>query len=369
MKFNWYFFEQFDPEREAGNPDNPRRIAARKADPLLQTLAEHRPGSWQLDACIAQFGSALPAQLLRADVIRSESGRLYYDCPVFLSSDALPLREQSTLWARRMADRLAEEEEALLGCCRQLKSTSSPRQALYHVLCGMVLDGALMAPLSEAGLIADSRPHPSGLDYLILLYEQCPQLEALSEGLLCSWNRLIGTRCALQSFGDSRGTRYDLYRFFRLREAGQLPAVFQRAEALFSASGLTAERLTEEAAELVTTGRCLPAAQALLEEFGYWRESSAIVPVFYPEDEAVVAQAAEVTSGALLELFSQALSTLSHLDTLTGSRHGVRASEMGNELYHILFGSLNEELVRRGIADAPCHRPGQGRFARSILLL
>ena len=44
----------------------------------------------------------------------------------------------------------------------------------------------------------------------------------------------------------------------------------------------------------------------------------------------------------------------------------VPAGETANELYHILFGGINEELVRRGLTAAPPDRPGEGRYLQCI---
>ena len=51
---------------------------------------------------------------------------------------------------------------------------------------------------------------------------------------------------------------------------------------------------------------------------------------------------------------------------ITAARHGVPAGETANELYHILFGGINEELVRRGLTAAPPDRPGEGRYLQCI---
>jgi len=49
-------------------------------------------------------------------------------------------------------------------------------------------------------------------------------------------------------------------------------------------------------------------------------------------------------------------------------QHGVPKEEVANEVYHILFGMLNEELVSRGIVQEPNLHVGEGRYLKSIEL-
>ena len=54
-----------------------------------------------------------------------------------------------------------------------------------------------------------------------------------------------------------------------------------------------------------------------------------------------------------------------HLN-ITAVSHGVPFNEIANELYHILFGSVNEELMVRGIVSSPLLRQGEGRYLKCI---
>ena len=78
-----------------------------------------------------------------------------------------------------------------------------------------------------------------------------------------------------------------------------------------------------------------------------------------------------VIGAALVEeaLYEEAARTLREVQgrlEITAARHGVPAGETANELYHILFGGINEELVRRGLTAAPPDRPGEGRDLQCI---
>lgn len=41
---------------------------------------------------------------------------------------------------------------------------------------------------------------------------------------------------------------------------------------------------------------------------------------------------------------------------------------MNNELYHLLFGTVNSELAQRGIVASPTRRPGEGRYFKAMEL-
>ncbi len=43
-------------------------------------------------------------------------------------------------------------------------------------------------------------------------------------------------------------------------------------------------------------------------------------------------------------------------------KHGVPIGEIGNELYHILSGFINNELVRRKFVCAPTQYENEGRY-------
>lgn len=53
---------------------------------------------------------------------------------------------------------------------------------------------------------------------------------------------------------------------------------------------------------------------------------------------------------------------------ITAVRHGVNRLEIANELYHIVFGSVNEELVARKIVSVPQNLPKEGRYFKCIEL-
>ncbi len=366
--FSYFLYENFDPGLEKDHPGNPRRILDAGADGLLSRVADFAPGTCPAGRMREAFGGEAVARLTAAGALREEKGVLAFDTPVFLEEDASVLRDFSARTAAALADRLWEIREKLWTAVGAVRNGFDERRNLYHVLCGMVFDGLFFDWLDRGGAVAVSRVHPGGLDYLSVIYEDCRALRAFSDGLLCSYNRLTDGKTALESFGDADGDRFDLYRCFRLRERGALPERFEAAGRLLDALPRGEEKglLLTEVRSLLAGQGCREDCAAVLDLFGYTEGGRVCVPVFSQEDEAAVAHVAALVEEALYGPVERTLAEAREGLDLTAVRHGVPRGEIANELYHVLFGGINEEVVRRGLAAAPPYRTGEGRFLRCI---
>ena len=239
---------------------------------------------------------------------------------------------------------------------------------LYHILCGMIFDGAFFDFLSEKKALATSRIHPSGLDYLVVIYEKCEELATFSNYLLCSYNRFCNQHCSLQTFGDSLGNRSDFYRFFRLLEQNKLPASHEPLQTLIQTASLNKDIILAETAEWLHGKPCSSSVMHLLEAFGYAVNGKPAVPVFKPEHRPIIAQIEKNIEQLLGHSIEETLHELSSTLNITAVRQGVNQLEIANELYHLVFGCINEELVCRGIVASPPLIPNEGRYFRCIEL-
>lgn len=359
-RFSYFLYENFDPEEQARNPQNPRRFLNASVDPVLSRIAQAPPRGCPADA----FSAGTLALLLQGGILREENGCLLFDTAVFLREDAAVLREEMEARAKGLVEQLLPAVPELRACCGELDNRFPVEVHLYHILCGMVFDGRFFAYLSRVGAAATSRPHDSGLDYLAAIYESCVELDGFSNGLLCSYNRFTDGGCSLQSFGDSCGDRFDFFRFSRLLEAGRLQPRFGRARALFEKHP-GREYLLNQVRELVEEGHCEADAMALLTEFGYAVDGKLCVPVYTGSALAAAERMEEIVETKIGSAFVQALSDVPNI---TAVRHGVSAKELANELYHLLFGSVNEALAARGIVASPRRIPGEGRYLRCVQL-
>lgn len=357
-QFEYFLFENFDADDESANPYNPRRILGRDTDPILSSMSDGTD-------FIQDKESDLIGKMITAGVVRWENGKLKFDCPIFLREDATTIHTKIAYKATELVDILEKSVPRIQNCCRKIDNGFPVERNLYHILCGMVFDGRFFDYLSENGAVATARQHPSGLDYLTAIYEKCPELQDLSNGILCSYNRFVNAKCSLQSFGDAMGNRFDFYRFFRLMEQETLSDKFKDAAALLDDSP-TKDSVLDEVDSLLRTGRCAPGVMSLLELFGYTRDGLVCVPVFKSEHERVISEIEGIVENTLGESMSEILSELAGSIEITAVHHGVNRMEIANELYHLLFGYINEELVKREIVAAPAHITGEGRYFKCI---
>lgn len=366
--FSYFLFENFDADMESENPGNPRRVINTHADAILSRVADFPPLTCPVIQLQDEFGTEAVMQLVTAGVFREEDGQIAYDTPIFLAEDVPVLKAFSSTAVIPLADRLWELRDKLWGMIGEINNGFSPKVNLYHILCGMVFDGLFFDCLGKRGVVATSRLHSSGLDYLSVIYEDCPELTQFSNNLLCSYNRLTDGKIALESFGDANGDRFDLYRCFRLRETGCMPERFKQAAELLDKlpEGKERDLLLSGVRSLLQGNECPKECLAILELFGYAKNGYICVPVFAQTYEPIITDLSKLIEETLYDTVVHTLQKMQLSLEITATKHGVPASEIANELYHILFGSINEELVKRGLTAHPPHKPGEGRYLQCI---
>ena len=340
--FSCYLFDQIDHETEAGNPDNPRNFMD-SLDPLLSVLVSREAGASFYDDLTGRFGTEYIDRMIRCGVLRREDQRVFLDTPVFLEADAPLLYE-------------------LAG---KISNGFPPERNLYHLLCGWSMDGAMIDRLIGENIISEGRHHATGLDYLLVIYEKSPVLDVFSDRLLCSFNRCVQENCALESFGDADGNRRDCVRYSRRKEQGKLTTAFEKIDQAMQ--GLSPADLTRAAAALADGRRADDRSVRALEVFGYTRDGRLCVPVFRPEHDVIFYAMEELLEKILLQPVAEVFEVLRDL-RITPSLHRVPLKETANECWHILFGNINEALVRNGLVSVPEAHAGEGRYLRCVVL-
>lgn len=368
-RFSYFLFENFDADAHANNPLNPRRFLNTSTDEILSYIASFPAGSCNFEVCKDKFGSDALGVLISGGIIRRENDYVLFDTPIFLREDATALHTSMDIVANKLTNEIENCIPSIRELCSSISNGFSVETNLYHILCGMVFDGSFFDYLETNNAVATSRPHASGLDYLSVIYEKCSELDAYSDGLLCSYNRFANSCCALQSFGDANGNRHDFYRFFRLLETGNLPEQYHTAQQLLDECGnISKEEILYHISNYIKQGYCPASVLALLEHFGYVNDGVISVPTYTEADNEIIDAILDVIETHLGKIFVAELTSLSKEIAINANCHGVAYREIANELYHILFGSINEELVRRGIVAKPQYYPGEGRYLKSIQL-
>jgi len=256
---------------------------------------------------------------------------------------------------------------------------------LYHVICDSVFDDRAFAYFEKEKLLCTSKPQPDNRDYLIIGYEACEEVAQSSNLLLCSSNNYACDGVRFNSFGDSYGRRRDMYRFTRVfdSEPHELTQFLDRAEDIETPLSSDMESIASRCSSMVKrivshdvywSDLTDDAETALLlSELGYIsgrqedNHISMIVPVFYQDEQPLIIAVGDIILPRIDNAVKRAFDSFSMCTgDFTAVRHMVDVGQIGNELWHQIFGLTNEHLARTGFVDKPQHIDGQGRFFRSI---
>lgn len=359
MAFLVYFYGGATEEDDSTASRLRTLVKGEAAGRAIGVVAEQPPGRCAHRELSERFGPELVSGLIQAGAIRQEGGALWLNCPVFLEEDLEPLRRLTGTAAEDIAQalwpRAGEMEQLLAG----LANGFPGKVNLYHLLCGCVFDGLYFDELEAAGLVSTGRDGAQGLSDLLILYECGGALERWSRSLLCSYNRYGSRAGTFQSFGDSAGDRWDLYRAARQLEEGVL-----RDASLLP---LPKEALVEEYIRLAGGGPVDREAMACFARFGYAEAGRPCVPIYvWEEDRPVLDALFRLVREVTAPLIRDVLDRLGGMDCLTANRHRVPLRETANEIYHLLFGQVNERLVASGVVAPPEDHGAQGRYRKAF---
>lgn len=366
--FNFFLYDNYDTTDVKNPADDPRAAFGKAADLVLTKVTETRPGECSYEMLCRDGSTQAADTLIHIGLLRRENNAVFLDSPVLVREDVPCLQNCFSDHLRRMEEALWQRRDDFYRLAGELNNGFPPEHNLYHVLCGTILDGSFFAYISDHELVSTSRLHASGLDYLIIAYEQAPALDLFSQKLLCSYNRYSDGTRAFQSFGDANGDRVDFFRFARQKEAGKVPAALSDIERLWDTlpKENPKNRLLDEMQQFVETGCCEETCFRLMSLFGYIHNGRLAVPVYRAAQMPVMDALERLTEECLYTEVRSALSTPQLTSSLLCSRHGVSAKEIANELYHVLFGQLNERLVSSGFVAKPQEFSGEGRYLQSI---
>jgi len=373
---------------------NPARVCAQKyAAETLFLIASRAPYELS-EAEIARFlgveqetmGPIIDSlHRIKAIECKDDTYRICF--PAFLQDDVQQMRGILSSASDSMARTLERLKSQLVPIAQQFRCHKqfSVGRILYHVICDSVFDDMAFAFFEKERLLCTSKPQPDNRDYLMIGYEACEEVAQNSDLLLCSSNNYTCDGIRFNSFGDSYGRRKDMYRFTRVfdSEPHELAQFLDRAEDIEMLLSSDMKNIASGCSSLVKrivsndvhwTDLAEDADTALLlSELGYVsgrQENNRIsmtVPVFYQDEQPLIIAASDIVLPQIDDAVRQAFDSFSMCTgDFTAVRHMVDIGEIGNELWHQIFGLTNEHLAKTGFVDKPQHIDGQGRFFRSI---
>ncbi|MBS4538851.1 hypothetical protein GOQ27_10270 [Clostridium sp. D2Q-11] len=263
----------------------------------------------------------------------------------------------------------------------------SENRLLYHIIGDYIFDGTAIDYFGSNETFKISKKQPGGRDYILIGFEESEKVFNFSDNLLCSSNNYKVKNIRFNSFGDGNGNRKDLYRFFRQVYANlksvtgnerlnlsYIKLLEQQNQVLAEDCSILIKRLLNEDVHVNELSEIEKKRFYFLKELGYLKEDNKSeiyfnVPVFYNNDINILK---EISKYILFIIEDEVYSIFKELNNdfkdLSAIKHEVDIKEVANELWHQVFGNINEYLVGRGFFEKPNYIDGQGRFFQSIYI-
>ena len=341
----------------AANDENPRWVLNQNCvDAIIENVVTTEPYTLSIN----QLGNEdLVKSLLQIDVLQLHGDKLGMNVPFFLEKDVKSLKMLSGKVANDIFSILSGCQNSIKDIIGHIDNGFHSELNIYHLLCAYIFDGLMFDFLEQNNLVETTNIHKSGLDYLVVLYEDNAELDKYSNQLLCSYNCLIVNEHGFVSFGDSNGNRNDFYRYYCQKDLNQLP------KKQIDISTYSKEDLIDNFEKLVSGEYVEEQFIQIYDHFGYCKDGKIIVPVY----DGIAFQQAKVLYEFILDKIKNplvdTLNLISKTD-LSAISHGINSKCVANEIYHIIFGEVNEMIVNSGLAANPPYYEGEGRYLKSF---
>lgn len=329
----------------------------------------------------------LTDQMVGLRMLKEDKETFSLNFTVILQEDLKAIDNYSKSLATELAQDIENEKHHFNDLVKQLLSykTHDEKELLYHILGCHILDGLAIDSLSERGFFKTSKLQKDARDYLLFGFEDCAQVDAFSDHILCSCNRYTANGVSFISFGDAAGHRNDLYRFNR-----QVSSQLNRVEA--RQSTLNSYRVLLDGFHDTVGIKCSAIIQKIIEQgnhpvtlraeelpygdyltsFHYLsnqdKQYQVSVPIFYPQDQEIIQSIHDDLMKIILPKLEVHFGSPSASLEITAIRHGVELKEILNEMWHQIFGNINEALVKSGVIKQPDYFEGEGRYLKAIYL-
>ena len=176
-----------------------------------------------------------------------------------------------------------------------------------------------------------------------------------SNKLLCSYNRLKTHYGVFSSFGDCDGNRNDFYRQFMLQNTHQSDKIINYSP---NELGLAFH-------SLILGNKISENLISIFNHMGYTKNGIINVPVYSHNDFKVGNEISKIVIDSCSQNLTECLNLLSKEHNLLSIQHNVDIRDIANEIYHLIFGTVNNLLVQHNIVARPEYHPHEGRYLKS----
>lgn len=391
IRVNFYFFG------DTGSYDdyNPAYVCSKEyVAEIIYIIANNKPFSITKNEIIRSlaideknFNEVIESlKLINAIEVREDNYRIKF--PIFLEKDVFLMDKYLKNVGQEIGTSIMALDEVLIKKVSQLTASSSfsYKRILYHIICDKIFDGFAFNFFEEKDVFCTSKLQPGNRDYIIIAYEESKNIESYSNKLLCSSNNYRSCGYIFNSFGDDNGQRKDIFRFFRKTQKSleaatpfhELNVAYMRL--IDNMNKEIAQRCGELILEInkehINYNEFSESDRNIvdfLEEMRYLslnHKNGGVdvkVPIFYSKDNEIVNELADIILSTIYPIVEKVFENpKDQMRELTAITHSVSIKEIGNEIWHQIFGQTNEYLVKQGFVEPPQNIEGEGRYLRSI---
>ncbi|WP_425448886.1 hypothetical protein [Dethiothermospora halolimnae] len=337
--------------------------------------------SWE--TCIETLNS-----LEKIKAIERKNDKYKVNFTIILEKDIDIIDKFSKALAERLGDKIIGLEERINDKLSELKDYGvfPNSRLLYHILGADIFDGIAFDYFGERDLFAVSKKQPDNRDYILVGYENSDKVRKYSKKLLCSHNGYTIDNFKFGSFGDCDGDRRDMYRFFRKVESSIGKATnYEKLNVSYNKLNynhnvmimrdcfkLFTKILVDKVSitDLSNNEKLIADFLNELDYINIDKKSHIItrkVPTFRGNDNKVIEEIAQLVLSEIYEDIKVAFNNIhNELITLTPVKHGIDIKEVANELWHQIFGSINEYFIIKEFFEKPFYNEGEGRYLRCV---
>lgn len=236
------------------------------------------------------------------------------------------------------------------------------KEKLYHILCNGVFDNYAFDYLSKHGLLTNDKINKGNRNYIIIGYENSEYVNNYSKKLLCSNNKFKCKTITFNSFGDTDGDRKDFFRYFRLRQ--MKIKKFVNIDKYFDSIDDNLYLFKKNIEGCILKVNNDANTRVLLEDLNYIKNNEVIVPIINENEHNEIGKK---IMDLIIDDISSMFDKVAKLN-ITANKNAVPIKDTLNEVWHILFGLINEELVRQKVVASPLYYEGEGRYLKCIYI-
>lgn len=393
-KLNFYFFG------DIGEYDNynPEYVCNKEyASEILYIIAKNEPFSiskFKISE-ILNIKDDIVGKIINnlefINAIETNNNTYMVKFPVFLEEDIIEMEHYINNIGEIIGKKIVNMKDILYAKVSQLKCSKyhNYERILYHIICDEIFDGTAFNFFTERNTFCSSKLQPGNRDYIIVAYEDSKLVEKHSNNILCSSNNYRSSGFTFNSFGDSNGLRKDMFRFFRLTQKSiDSASTFDKVNALYNkildkknkeiayeCGTLIRNTINDHIQYNQLTEKEKDIAQFLkeLEYISINYDDNIIsvdVPVFYDfELNTIIKELSDIILINIFPIVKEIFDSFEvNASNLTPIRHKVDIKETANEVWHQIFGTINEYLVKERFVATPNNIDGQGRYLRSLTM-